>query len=54
MIGLFVERIKGWEIVCDVCGLGPLGHVAGEPEEQPDGYMGFFCFDHFPPAEEPE
>jgi hypothetical protein len=55
MIGSYVDRLKGWTIVCDVCGIGPLGHVAGEADAQPDGYQGFFCAEHAPapPPEEP-
>ena len=54
MIGLYVERLKGWEIVCDVCGAGPLGHVAGVAEIEPDGYAGYLCAEHAPQPEEIE
>ena len=48
MVGEYVERLKGWTIVCDVCQIGPLGHVAGPADNQPEGYMGFFCAEHAP------
>jgi hypothetical protein len=48
MIGTFVDRIKGWQIICDVCGLGPLGHVSGEEDFQPEGYLEFYCIEHTP------
>lgn len=53
MIGEYISRLKGWAIVCDVCGFGPMGHVAGIAEEQPKGYNGFFCSEHAPIIEEP-
>ena len=54
MIGEYDNFVKGWKIVCDVCGVGPLGHVAGIAEEQPQGYNGFFCSEHAPVVEEEE
>jgi hypothetical protein len=57
MIGIYDSQVKGWRVVCDVCGAGPLGHVAGVAESQPSGYLGFFCAEHAPvvevPTEEP-
>ena len=54
MIGQYDEKLKGWKIVCDICGVGPLGHVAGNQETQPTGYQGFFCREHAPVIEEEE
>lgn len=52
MTGEYVERLRGWTIVCDVCGAGPLGHASGLPDAAPEGYAGFFCAEHLPPAPE--